>query len=182
MTIQEHFKKFYNMEPYIFIDEKEWKCIIETYEKEDVIEELSKVLVTYRPPIPVISERQTLKSLNKLKGSWWPDILIEDEWFPRNERKSKYPLSDFYFKRDNSGNNASNPFHIENRWKVDWTRTPSGWRTWQTVKGIKTIVRAFYSLEQVLTKVDEQSIRLRQIRRTYTGAVGYYHMAKGRPE
>ena len=23
-----------------------------------------------------------------------------------------------------------NPFHIENRWKVDWTRTPSGWKTW----------------------------------------------------
>ena len=170
MTIQEHFKKFYNMEPYIFIDEKEWKCIIETYEKEDVIEELSKVLVTYRPPIPVISERQTLKSLNKLKGSWWPDILIEDEWFPRNERKSKYPLSDFYFKRDNSGNNASNPFHIENRWKVDWTRTPSGWRTWQTVKGIKTIVRAFYSLEQVLTKVDEQSIRMATTLRKYVAS------------
>jgi hypothetical protein len=170
MTIQEHFKKFYDMEPYIFIDEKEWKYIIETYEKEDVIEELSKVLVTYRPPIPVISERQTLKSLNKLKGSWWPDILVEDEWFPRNERKSKYPLSDFYFKRDNSGNNASNPFHIENRWKVDWTRTPSGWRTWQTVKGIKTIVRAFYSLEQVLTKVDEQSIRMATTLRKYVAS------------
>ena len=41
MTIQEHFKKFYNMEPYIFIDEKEWQSIMETYEKEDVIEELS---------------------------------------------------------------------------------------------------------------------------------------------
>ena len=33
MTIQEHFKKFYDMEPYIFIDEKEWQSIMETYEK-----------------------------------------------------------------------------------------------------------------------------------------------------
>ena len=158
MTIQEHFKKFYDMEPYIFIDEKEWQSIMETYdvmafsrmsksmetyEKEDVIEELSKVLHTYRPPIPVISEQQALNSLNKLKKSWWPDILVNKKWFPRNESKSNYPLSDWYFRRDNSGNNASNGFHIETRWKVDWTRTPSGWRTWQTVKGIKTIVRAF---------------------------------------
>tara|TARA_B100000073_G_scaffold273991_1_gene233874 strand:+ start:1515 stop:2720 length:1206 start_codon:yes stop_codon:yes gene_type:complete len=170
MTIQEHFKKFYNMEPYIFIDEKEWQSIMETYEKEDVIEELSKVLHTYRPPIPVISEQQALNSLNKLKKSWWPDILVNKKWFPRNESKSNYPLSDWYFKRDNSGNNASNGFHIETRWKVDWTRTPSGWRTWQTVEGIKTIVRAFYSLEQVLTKVDEQSIRMATTLRKYVAS------------
>ena len=107
MTIQEHFKKFYNMEPYIFIDEKEWKSIMDTYDKEDVIEELSKVLHTYRPPIPVISEQQALSSLNKLKKSWWPDILVNKKWFPRNERKSKYPLSPYYFKRDNSGTSGS---------------------------------------------------------------------------
>src|SRR5210317_281461 len=170
MTIQEHFQKFYNMKPYIFIDEKEWQSIMKTYEKEDVIEELSKVLHTYRPPIPVISERQTLDSLNKLKGIRWPELLVESGWFPRNETESKYDLSEMYFKRDNSGNNASNPFHIETRWKVDWTRTPSGWKTWQTVKGIKTIVRAFYSLEQVLTKVDEQSIRMATTLRKYVAS------------
>ena len=75
-----------------------------------------------------------------------------------------------YFKRDNSGNNASNPFHIETRWKVDWTRTPSGWRTWQTVDGIKTIVRAFWSLEKVLTKVDLQSIRMATTLRKYVAS------------
>ncbi len=149
MIISDYFKKFYDMEPYIFIDEDEWKHIIDTYEKEEVIEELSKVLHTYRPPIPVISERQTLDSLNKLKSVRWPELLVEGSWFPRNETESKYSLSDLYFRRDNSGNNASNPFHIETRWKVDWTRTPSGWKTWQTVKGIKTIVRAFYTLDQV---------------------------------
>ena len=40
--ITDYFKKFYNMEPYLFIDEKEWKYILDTYEKDDVIEELSK--------------------------------------------------------------------------------------------------------------------------------------------
>ena len=170
MIISDYFKKFYDMEPYIFIDEGEWKHIIDTYEKEEVIEELSKVLHTYRPPIPVISERQTLDSLNKLKSVRWPELLVEGSWFPRNETESKYSLSDLYFRRDNSGNNASNPFHIETRWKVDWTRTPSGWKTWQTVKGIKTIVRAFYTLDQVLTKVDEQSIRMATTLRKYVAS------------
>ena len=49
MIISDYFKKFYDMEPYIFIDEDEWKHIIDTYEKEEVIEELSKVLHTYHP-------------------------------------------------------------------------------------------------------------------------------------
>ena len=170
MTIKELFKKFYGMKPYLFIDEKEWQHIITTYEKDEVVDELAKCLHTYPCPIPEITEQETLKSLRKLKGVQWNDLLINDSWFPRNERKSKYPLTDKYFKRDNSGNNASNGFHIHNRWKVDWTRTPSGWRTWQTVKGIKTIVRAFWSLEQVLTKVDLQSIRMATTLRKYVAS------------
>ena len=168
--VVKYFKKFYNMEPYLFIDEDEWQYIIKTFEKDDVIEELSKCLHTYPCPIPNITEKETLKSLNKLKSVQWMDVLEYKSWFPRNERRSKYELTNSYFKRDNSGNNASNGFHIENRWKVDWTRTPSGWKTWQTVDGIKTIVRAFWSLEQVLTKVDIQSIRMATTLRKYVAS------------
>ena len=168
--VVDYFKKFYNMKPYLQIEEEEWQYIINTYEKDEVVDELAKCLHTYPCPIPEITEQETLKSLNKLKGVRWPDLLVEDSWFPRNERKSKYPLTDKYFKRDNSGNNASNPFHIETRWKVDWTRTPSGWKTWQTIDGIKTIVRAFWSLEQVLTKVDLQSIRMATTLRKYVAS------------
>ena len=170
MGIEEVFKKYYNMKPYLQIEEDEWQHIITTYEKDEVVDELAKCLHTYPCPIPEISEEETLKSLSRLKGVKWGDLLVEKEWFPRNERKSKYPLTPKYFKRDNSGNNASNPFHIENRWKVDWTRTPSGWRTWQTVDGIKTIVRAFWSLEKVLTKVDLQTIRMATTLRKYVAS------------
>jgi hypothetical protein len=170
MGIEEVFKKYYNMKPYLQIEEDEWQHIITTYEKDEVVDELAKCLHTYPCPIPEISDEETLKSLSKLKGVKWGDLLIEKEWFPRNERKSKYPLTPKYFKRDNSGNNASNPFHIENRWKVDWTRTPSGWRTWQTIDGIKTIVRAFWSLEKVLTKVDLQTIRMATTLRKYVAS------------
>ena len=168
--VEELFKKFYGMEPYLFIDEVEWQHIITTYDKDEVVDEVAKCLHTYRCPIPEITEKEALKSLKKLKGVQWGDILEYKSWFPRNERRSKYELTHSYFKRDNSGNNASNPFHIETRWKVDWTRTPSGWRTWQTVDGIKTIVRAFWSLEKVLTKVDLQSIRMATTLRKYVAS------------
>ena len=168
--VVDYFKKFYGMKPYLSIDEKEWQYIITTYEKDELVDELAKCLHTYPCPIPEITEKETLRSLNKLKSVQWMDILEYKSWFPRNERRSKYELTNSYFKRDNSGNNASNGFHIENRWKVDWTRTPSGWKTWQTVDGIKTIVRAFWSLEQVLTKVDIQSIRMATTLRKYVAS------------
>jgi hypothetical protein len=177
--VKELFKKFYGMEPYLSIGENEWQHIITTYEKDEVVDELAKCLHTYPCPVPEITEKETLKSLNKLKGVRWPDLLIEKKWFPRNERESDYPLTPKYFKRDNKGNNASNPFHVENRWKVDWQRMPSGWKTWQTVKGIKTIVRAFWTLEQVLTKVNIQSIRMATTLRKYVASQFKPSIAKG---
>jgi hypothetical protein len=174
VQVKEYFKKFYNMEPYLTIGESEWKHIMETYEKEEVVEALAETLVTYPAPVPEITDKQTLHSLNKLKGIRWNDVLIEGRWFPRNERKSNYHLnyndSQFFFKRNNSGNNASNPFHVENRWKVDWTRTPSGWKTWQTVRGIKTIVRAYWTLEKVLLRVDLNTLRMATTLRKYVAS------------
>ena len=34
----DYFKKFYNMKPYLQIEEEEWQHIINTYEKEDVVQ------------------------------------------------------------------------------------------------------------------------------------------------
>ena len=64
-NIKEYFKKFYNMKPYLFIGEDEWKEIINTYEKEDIVEELAKALHTYKAPIPTFTDKQTLDALKK---------------------------------------------------------------------------------------------------------------------
>ena len=61
MDIEELFKKFYDMKPYLQIEEEEWKHIISTYDKDVVVEELAKCLHTYPCPIPEISEEETLK-------------------------------------------------------------------------------------------------------------------------
>ncbi len=169
--IEQRFQKYYGMEPYINIPHDEWQSILKDYEKDDIIDELAKVLHTYEPPIQKITEEDTIDALKKLKSTWWNDILLDGVWFPRNDTKSDYDLRFDgewkYFKRVNAGNNASNPFHIENRWKVDWVRMPSGWRTWQTEKGIKTIIRAYFSLEKVLTEVNENTLRMATTLRKY---------------
>ena len=115
-------------------------------------------------------EPNPFQDINTFKRNLIIDLLIDGKLFPRNERDTKYELTPKYFKRHNKGNNASNPFHIETRWKVDWTRMPSGWKTWQTVKGIKTIVRAYYTLDKVLLKVDLQSIRMATTLRKYVAS------------
>ena len=54
-SVKEYFKKFYNMKPYLYIPEDEWQMIMETYEKDDVIQELSECLHTcllYTSPSP----------------------------------------------------------------------------------------------------------------------------------
>jgi hypothetical protein len=174
MMISEKIKKYAGMHPYISIPENEWKDIVATYEKEEIVQALSEVLFTYPPPIPNITEEETKKAFIDLKRSWWADIMVEGKWFPRNERVSKYPLtfngSQYYFKRTNVGNNSSNPFHIENRWKVDWVRTPSGWKTWQSVEGIKTIVRAYFTLDKVLTEVNAETLRMATTLRKYVAS------------
>ena len=39
-NVFDYFDKFYNMEPYLEIDEKDWEYIKETFDKEDVKESL----------------------------------------------------------------------------------------------------------------------------------------------
>lgn len=174
MRCVEYFQKFKSMEPYIYISKDEWKYILNTFEKEEIIEELSAVLTTYPPPIPKISDLEIEDALKKLKGTWWPDLLVEGEWFPRNNQSSRYEFKydgkPLYFKRSNVGNNTSNPFHIENRWKVEHVRAVSGWRAWQSQEGIKTVIRAFFTLDELLLDVSAETLRTATTLRKYVAS------------
>ena len=77
MSVSKLFQKYYNMKPYLQIDEEDWQHIMKTYEKDEVVDELAKCLHTYHCPIPDISEKETIKSLNLLKGIKFKDLLIE---------------------------------------------------------------------------------------------------------
>jgi 16S rRNA G966 N2-methylase RsmD len=174
VTIKDYFKKFYGMHPYLTIEKEEWDWIKKTWEKEEIVEEISEVLFTYPYPFPELTADEVLEDFRKLKGTWWPDILVEGEWFPRNENNSAYDLTfggkPMFFKKTITGNKASNIFHIQTRHKVDWIRMPSPWKTWQTPKGIRTVVRAFFTLEQSLDMVNKKNIILAIQMRKYVPA------------
>ena len=165
----EYFDKFKNMEPYLFIGEEEWEYIKRTFDKDDVKESLAKVAMDYPIPYADISEEDSLKALRKLKGMRHNEILIEGEWFAREGTEYKYDLTwegkQQYFRRNNTGNAASNYFQQKNRWSVDGTIAPGPKRTWETEKYMISLMGSAYSLK--LSKIDAGNLRIMLSLRKY---------------
>ena len=157
-----YFDKFYDQDGYLDISEEEWTYIKETFEKDDVKESLAKVAMTYPIPYAEISEEVCLKDYKKLKGIWWNDLIIEDEWFARSEDGYRWGIDykgkQIYFKRYNVGNKSSNYFQQKNRWSVDGSVSPGPQRTWETEKFMTSLMGAAYSLK--LPKIDKKHLRL----------------------
>lgn len=146
-----YFDKFKNMTPYLHITKEEWTYIKETFPREDVKIKLAEICMEYDLPYANISEDDVIDSYNKLKGTWWPDILVEGEWFPRKASDSKYDLryngTHQYFRRINTGNESSNFFQQSNRWSVDGTVSPGPKRTWETKDFMVTLMGGLYTLK-----------------------------------
>ena len=157
----DYFDKFYNMEPYLKIDEKDWEYIKETFDKDDVKESLATVAMTYPLPYPDLTEKKAWKDFQKLKGMKWNEIMVEGEWYAREGTKYSYNLNydgkQLYFRRINTGNNASNYFQIENRWSVDGSVSPGPKRTWENHKFMKTLMGSAYSLK--MPKITKNILR-----------------------
>ena len=158
----EYFDKFKNQKPYLHIDETEWSYIKETFEKDDVKESLATVAMTYPMPTMEMTEEDCRKDLNRLKSTWYHDILTEGEWFARSEEGYDSPLfyqgSQWYFARNNIGNKASNYFQQENRWSVESSSYPGPKRTWETFNFMKSLMGAAYSLK--LDRIDRSNLRV----------------------
>ena len=81
----DYFDKFYNMEPYLEINEKEWEYIKETFDKEDVKESLAKTRHIHQ--YPNLTEK-TSKDFMSLKGMKWNEIMVEGDWYPEKEHNT----------------------------------------------------------------------------------------------
>jgi len=157
----DYFDKFYNMEPYLEINEKEWEYIKETFDKEDVKESLAKVAMTYPLPYPNLTEKSAYKDFMKLKGMKWNEIMVEGDWYAREGTQYTYDLKydgkPLYFRRLNAGNTASNYFQIKNRWSVDGSVSPGPKRTWENEKFMTTLMGSAYSLK--MPKITKNILR-----------------------
>jgi hypothetical protein len=164
-----YFDKFKNMEPYLFIGEEEWEYIKKTFDKDDVKESLAKVAMDYPIPYADISEEDAFKALGKLKGMRHNEILVEGEWFAREGTEYKYDLTwegkQQYFRRNNTGNAASNYFQQKNRWSVDGTIAPGPKRTWENEKYMISLMGSAYTLK--LSKINAGNLRIMLSLRKY---------------
>jgi len=165
----DYFDKFYNMDPYLFIEEKDWTYIKETFEKDDVKESLATVAMTYELPYPDLTEKGAWRDFQKLKATKWNEILVEDEWYAREGTKYSYNLNydgkQLMFKRLNVGNTCSNYFQIENRWSVDGSVSPGPKRTWGSLKFMTSLMGSAYSLK--VPKIDKSTLRVMLALRKY---------------
>jgi len=156
-----YFDKFYNMKPYLSIDEKEWEYIKDTFDKEDVKESLAKVAMTYEIPYAEMSVKDAHRDYLKLKGMNHNDVLVDGEWFAREGTEYRYDLTfegkQQYFKRINTGNKASNYFQQVNRWSVDGSVSPGPQRTWESKKFMTSLMGSAYSLK--LPKINRNVLR-----------------------
>ena len=157
----DYFDKFYNMEPYLEINEKEWEYVKETFDKEDVKESLAKVAMTYPLPYPNLTKKSAYKDFMKLKGMKWNEIMVEGDWYAREGTQYTYDLKydgkPLYFRRLNAGNTASNYFQIRNRWSVDGSVSPGPKRTWENEKFMTTLMGSAYSLK--MPKITKNILR-----------------------
>ena len=156
-----YFDKFYDMEPYLEIDEKEWEYIKNTFDKEDVKESLAKVAMTYEIPYAEISKKDAHRDYLKLKGMKHTDILVNGEWFAREGTEYTYNLNfqgkQQYFRRLNAGNSSSNYFQQKNRWSVDGSVSPGPQRTWENEKFMTSLMGSAYSLK--MPKINRNVLR-----------------------
>lgn len=174
VDIHNYFSKFYDMSPYLNIDESEWAYIKATWSMEEILDALSDVCLTYAPPMPVYDEAVISSDLSKLKGIKYSNLLIEQEWFARNSENSKYSLKygDKYllFTRSMIGNKASSLFHNEVRWSVDHDRNISGITSWSTKEGIIAILKAFFSFAEGMESVNRGTLQNATTLRRYIAA------------
>ena len=147
----DYFDQFKNMSPYLYINAEQWKHIQTTFEKADVCESLAKLAMEYPLPYQEINEDDARKEYLALKKTRWNELLKDDEWFIRKAGDSRFGLGiegkQLYFRRVNTGNQASNYFQQANRWGVDGTVSPGPKRTWETYDFMYTLMGAMYTLK-----------------------------------
>ena len=146
------------------ISSEDWETLKESYPKDQVKEMLADLFMKY--PLPYATDKYTIEDARddymKLKGIRWNELLVEGEWFQRQSRESKYPLTyegkPIYFKRYNLGNLSSNFFQERNRWSICSSGYPGPARTWRTRPFMISLMGAAYTLK--LPQIGKKELRI----------------------
>ena len=149
---------------YPTVTPEDWELMKETYPKDEVKEKLAEIFMEY--PLPYAMDKYTIEDARddymKLKGIRYHELIKEGQWFQRQSRESKYPLTydgkPIYFKRYNLGNLSSNFFQEKNRWSICSSGYPGPARTWRTKSFMVSLMGAAYTLK--LPQVGKKELRV----------------------
>lgn len=146
-----YMERFRNMKPYFYIGPDEWEYIKNTWEKEEVRDAITDVLIEYDFPYADISEKDAFNEYLKLKAVRWHEHYIETPWHARNSNNYKFPLTfdgtQKIFKSTLTGNKASNHFQQRNRMTVGARKFEAPAEGWLKRKYIRILTGGFYSLK-----------------------------------
>lgn len=156
----QYMEQFKNMKPYFYIDAEKWKYITETWDKADVRDAITDVLMEYDFPYAEISEKDAYNDYLKLKSIRWHEYFLESPWHARNSNNYKFPLtfdgSQKIFKTSITGNKASNFFQQANRMTVGARKFDAPIEGWKSRRYIRVLTGGFYSLKY--EKLDRSKI------------------------
>jgi hypothetical protein len=131
----------------LVISEQDWQNLNLLHSQEEIINAMSDCIANNSIILPTrdlsISDADlSYKDLVNLETN---SLILHDTWFSRYEYK--YPKSNIVFKCSKVGNESSDFFHQDSRYKCDSINSPSPFRSWNTESFRKTLLKALWSMK-----------------------------------
>jgi len=131
----------------IKINAKLWRDLNEHFDKGTIKEAIIKAIRHYEMPAPMqpISLREADAAFKQIQEF---DVSKLIKRMPTVTRWDyRYAISDIVIDAPRTGNEASNYYHQENRWKCDYKGIPSPYRVWHGDKYMMSMLNALWTLK-----------------------------------
>lgn len=141
----------------IIFSKEEWLDLLSKHNRDYVIDILSDYIDDHKISIPLrdISKEDAYVAFENLKSLDTNELLRRGDIYYRYEYD--YGIGDYYIKSSLLGNDASNYFHQENRYKCDTVNNPSPFRTWYDKKLRRSYLRSLITLKY--PQIDYNTLR-----------------------
>jgi len=131
----------------LYVDEDNWTELLDTYDQEFIIREISDAIVEFQIKLPYreISYDDAVADYNRLLKQDSSKLGTIGDWGSKFDYE--YRFNHHYVENVNAGNKASDYFHQVERWKCDATGYPSPQKTWENERFRLTLFKALFSLK-----------------------------------
>lgn len=131
----------------IKINERKWRELNEHFSRGEIKEAIIKAIRHYDMACPMqpITHREAGEQFKQIQEF---DVTQLVKRMPTVTRWDyRYAISDVVIDAPRTGNEASNFYHQESRWKCDYKGIPSPWRVWHDDKYMMSMLNALWTLK-----------------------------------